>query len=148
TLQYGAPLATLRFNSSGSQVVAASTNGSVRVWDVQTGTPRSIQWLPPEPLLSMDLTLDGSYVVTVSAGHTARVWSSATARPVTDVLRQEGGIDLAAFSPDSMRVVTASQKTAIAWIWDATTSRQSVGPLRHDATPIFTVQFTPDGTRV
>jgi WD40 repeat protein len=66
--------------------------------------------------------------------------------PVTPPLRHADEVLSASFSPDGMRVVTASvDKTAR--IWDATTGQPIGDPLHHQAT-VYSAAFSPDGTLV
>src|SRR6185295_15934491 len=51
----------------------------------------------------------------------------------------------AEFSPDGMRVVTASQDET-ARVWDAKTGKLLTEPLRHEG--VFSARFSPDGRRV
>ena len=77
---------------------------------------------------------------------TARVWDAQTGKPLTEPLRHESGGYAAQFSPDGLRVVTASEdKTAR--VWDAQTGKPLTEPLRHEGS-VLSAQFSPDGLRV
>jgi WD40 repeat protein len=66
--------------------------------------------------------------------------------PVIPALEHQAEMFSAAFSPDGMRVVTASgDKTAR--VWDATTGKPLTGPLEHRG-QVVSAAFSPDGTRV
>jgi WD40 repeat protein len=57
----------------------------------------------------------------------------------------EGAVRSAVFSPDGVRVLTASGNTAR--LWDAASGRPLAEPLCHDETVVSAV-FSPDGSRV
>jgi WD40 repeat protein len=66
--------------------------------------------------------------------------------PLTIPLRHDDEVLSACFSPDSTRVVTASQdKTA--QVWDASTGQPIGDPMRHDG-PVNSASFSPDGRQV
>jgi WD40 repeat protein/predicted Ser/Thr protein kinase len=66
--------------------------------------------------------------------------------PLTEPLRHEGPVNSASFSPDGLRVVTASNdKTAR--VWDASTGKPLTGPMPHE-TNVFSARFSPDGGRI
>jgi WD40 repeat protein len=63
-----------------------------------------------------------------------------------EILRHEASVSGAQFSPDGMRIVTASDdKTAR--VWDAASGKPLGEPLRHEDR-VLTAQFSPDGTLI
>jgi len=66
--------------------------------------------------------------------------------PVSPLLRHQGDVMSAAFSPDGTRVVTAS-KDKTARVWDAATGKPVTGPLEHQDL-VVSAAFSPDGARV
>lgn len=131
------------FSPEGRRVVTASADGTARLWDAQTGEPRTAPLRHAGPVRSVAFSADGRRVVTASADSTARVWDAATGRPVGAPLRHEGGVNAAAFSPDGGRVVTASNDNA-ARIWDITIGRPGGFLLSH-GNAVLAVAFSPDG---
>ena len=66
--------------------------------------------------------------------------------PLTNLIRHEGRLHMARFSPDGSRIVTASQdKTAR--VWNAFTGTQLTPPLKHDD-EVFVALFSPNGQRI
>jgi WD40 repeat protein len=52
----------------------------------------------------------------LTASNTARVWEPASGKPIIELAGHEAAVNSAAFSPDGMRIVTASaDKTARVW---------------------------------
>ena len=143
------PLAADRsaqFSPDGRRVVTASSDGTARVWDAQTGQPLTHPLKHAAGANSAQFSPNGLRVVTASADHTARVWDAQTGQPVTDPLKHANEVKFAQFSPDGRRVVTASAD-ATARVWDAQTGQPVTEPLKHEG-PVGCAQFSPDGQRV
>lgn len=66
--------------------------------------------------------------------------------PIGSPMRHKGPIEVATFSPDSRRVLTASDD-GTAQVWDAASGRPLGPPLRHDE-DVLDASFSPDGGRV
>jgi hypothetical protein len=61
-------------------------------------------------------------------------------------MRHEGEVNVAAFGPDGMRIITASRDRT-ARVWDAATGEPLTEPMRHD-NRVNAAAFSPDGSRV
>jgi tetratricopeptide (TPR) repeat protein len=85
-------------------------------------------------------------LLTASVDGTARLWDGTTGQPANLILRHEGRIAYAEFSPDGQRVVTASDDHT-ARVWHAGSGRNLGPALRHVA-PVSSARFHPAGHRV
>jgi len=72
-------------------------------------------------------------------------WAVTRRLPLTPALEHQEAVDLAAFSPDGTRIVTASAD-GTARVWDAATGKPLTSPLKHQAI-VWSAAFSPDGTR-
>ncbi len=66
--------------------------------------------------------------------------------PIGSPMRHQGAIEVASFSPDSRRVLTASDD-GTAQVWDAASGKPLAAPLRHDG-DVLSASFSADGRRV
>jgi len=117
---------------------------------LQNGPHLERMWFPGGPLTHIELSPDGKRVLTATAswqGHTnlaaAQIWDLATGTALSPPMFHAARINIAAFSPDGTRVVTASEdKTA--QVWEAATGGALGPPLRHSM-GVTDAAFSPDG---
>ncbi len=81
----------------------------------------------------------------VTTGSNARVWDVASGRALTPAMQHSNGTCSAVFSPDGLRVLTASPD-GYARVWSADTG-QPLAPLMHHPRDVmaFHAIFSPDG---
>lgn len=106
-----------QFSSDGKRMVTASSDGTARVWDVATG----------QTLAEL-------------RGHGVTLTVEASSPEVLD------DVNIARFSPDGQRIVTASNDRT-ARIWDAATGAE-LAVLRGQTDSVAQAEFSADGTRV
>ena len=155
TFHLPARFTPLEFSPDGNRIVAASDGEHTRVWDVLTGQPATPPLIHPahppatHPLITVNHAIfspDGKLVATAADDWNARIWSANDGRLLAGPLRHPEGQWLGvAFSPDSRRLLTTSDSSAL--IWDATTGVRLLA-IQHDANLSQPASFSPDGTRV
>src|SRR5207244_3203088 len=148
--KYGRPLS---FSSDGRQMLGAGADGTVQLWDVETGR-RLTALTPggPPDAVSTSLSPDGRRILTTCWNtQTARVWDAATGHPVTPPLQHHGTVRMAAFSPNARWVVTTSgtgptSDTELR-VWSAETGELVTPPFRQRGIAGRAV-FSPDSRRL
>ena len=161
-LMLGFSVLSAQFSPDGLRLLIASSDGSTRVWDAGTGQALT------DPLrnggcAAAQFSPEGSRLVTCGAivrfspeglgigknnlnDRTARVWDARTGLPLTEPLRHEDSVISARFSPDGLRVLTASLDKS-ARIWDARSGLPLGEPMRHENS-VLDAEFSADGLRV
>ena len=146
TFRHNGPVNSVVFSTDGRRVVTASTDGTARVWDAETGQPFGSPLKHNGTVNSAAFSADGRLVITASDDNTARVWDAQTDQPLGSPLKHNGTVNSAAFSTDGRRVITASSD-GTARMWDAETGQPFGSPLKHNG-PIYFAAFSTDGRRV
>lgn len=147
---------SVAFSTDGARLVTAGSEGIAKVWDVTNGQELLNLAGDIGGLSDMALSPDGRILVTTSweAG-VAKVWNIALARETGAVTGQElftltGGSSIygVAFSQvDDGRYLVTAHDDGAAKIWDLTTG-QALLNLVEPGSGIYSVAFSPDGTRL
>lgn len=97
-------------------------------------------------IISAIFSGDGQRILTLNSDHTARLLESRTGKQIGDVMKHQDQVLSAAFSPDGKQLVTTTLKNA--FIWDATTGKQTVAaPITVDRALLKAI-FSPNGKQI
>jgi WD40 repeat protein/serine/threonine protein kinase len=143
------PVLQAAFSPDGLRVVTGRNDQTARVWDMATGNPVTPPLPHPGIVRHAAFNPFGRRLLTVAGSDanpegSVRLWDTATGQPLTPSLGGRG-IQHAAFSPDSRRIITAGPGGA--QLWDVATGQPSAPPLQHQDR-VEGVAFSPDGRRV
>lgn len=137
------------FSQDGKYLATTEKDQFVRVWDAATGQLRTPPLKHQYDVLAVALSQDGKYLATVDNQSVVRVWQSATGQPIGQPIKPEVGSDAGqvgvvtpAFSPDGVRLVTASGDTA--QMWDVATAAKVAAPMKH-GDQVNAIAFSRDG---
>ncbi len=164
-LRHEASVQTAHFSPDGLRVVTASADKASRVWDAQTGKPLTEVLRHEDNVWYAQFSSDGLRVLTASTSSSKTsaagaqfssdglrvqnakilVWVTMTGKALIEPLRHEDKVRTAQFSPDGLRVLTASNdKTAR--LWDAQTGKPLTEAMRH-IDWVRSARFSRDGLR-
>jgi WD40 repeat protein len=146
----------LAFTPEGKQLVSASDDKVIRVWDLQAGkTVRTIrgQVGPGDEgkIYAMALSPDGRWLATggwfnKSREEDIRLYDFTTGNLVALLKGHTNAVASMAFSPDGTRLISGSgDNSAIIWDIDG---RKLLHRLQGHTAEIYAVAFMPDGERV
>lgn len=139
------PLSAIAFRPDGRQLLSASSDGVLRLWNGSAGVPEHQLRGHEGGITKGAISPDGKQVATAGSDGTARLWDAEKGKQVGLLRGHEKGLSSILFSPDGARIATAS--------WDGTVRLwQADGSLLHtlvgNSQPIRVIGFSPDGTHL
>jgi WD40 repeat protein len=150
TLAPPLPVRSAAFSPDGKQILTATADGTVRIWDAASDT--QLLSIPGfGPLNDAALSPDGKSIVTASNDGIARIVDARTGKVIV-MLNPSGSfypaVSSVAFSPDGKHVVT-TDGYGDARIWDARTGRQLGSTLSAaSGSTLLDAAFSPDSKLV
>jgi WD40 repeat protein len=134
------PLTTLAFGPSGQQLLSASEDGSLKLWQVPTAGPRL--FAHPDPVTCAVLSPDGAKLVTGCADKQVRVWNLLTGAAEKTL----GGFTLAvtsvAYSADGTTIAAGSADKSVL-VWNAADGKE-IKKLADLPAAVPSVAISPD----
>ncbi|CCL98577.1 uncharacterized protein FIBRA_00578 [Fibroporia radiculosa] len=133
----------------GRKIVSGSSDGTVRVWDADTGlqvgsTLRDCTG----SITSVTISQDGRRIVSGSWDGTVRVWDADTGRQICSTFQGHGDeVTSVVISQDERRIVSGSRDGTVG-VWDADTGLQIGFSLQGHTNAVTTVAISPDGRRI
>jgi WD40 repeat protein len=113
---------SVAFSPDDHTLATASDDGTLRLWDVRSSSPRDVLMRHSGRIWSVIFSPDGRTLATASRDGTVKLWDVAN-RPDRAVLSGfEGGLSSIAFSTDGSRLFAAGGTGSI-WSWDIATAQ-------------------------
>lgn len=106
-------------------VLSASSDKTVRLWDVATGEELRVLEGYTETINSAAFSPDGMTIVSASADGTIRLWDAETGENVRVMEGHTDSVNSAAFSPDGKTIVSASNDNSVR-LWHLDESRETL----------------------
>jgi WD40 repeat protein/tRNA A-37 threonylcarbamoyl transferase component Bud32 len=148
-LGHGGPVTGLVFSQDDKHIISGSLDGTVKVWEpgVAHTTAATLDVL----CHTMAFSDDGKRIIT--GGYqdpSIRIWDAVTGE---EVMKLEGGRGYGRFSPDGKHIASVDGNDIC--VWDASDGRKlktlsghESGPLTGQQPDIWTLSYSPDGTRI
>jgi RNA polymerase sigma factor (sigma-70 family) len=135
----------LAFAPDGKALAAGCDTGVVMLWDVEAGTELHRCNGHERSATGVAFTPDGKTLVSIAEDQTIRFWQVETGRELRR-LKETGGCNALAVSPDGELLVAASYGDKPIRAWDLASGRELppfTVPRNHER--IFAATFSPDG---
>jgi WD40 repeat protein len=129
----------------GQRAVSASSDGTLKVWDLETGRVLRTLTGYSDSLCCVTVAADGQRAVFGSADKTLKVWDLATGRVLRTLEGHSDSVKGVALTPDGKRAVSASWDKTLK-VWDLDTGL-ALRTLAGHSGEVTGVAVTPDGKR-
>jgi WD40 repeat protein len=150
---------TAAFSPDSQRIVTTSSDRTARVWDAKSGQEIAQLKGHKKVIGTAIFSPDSQRIVTSAStmlesssdgftdqDYTARVWDAKSGQEIAQLKGHTSSVYTATFSPDSQRIVTASDdKTAR--VWNAKSGQEITQFKGHEGF-VYTAAFSPDGQRV
>ncbi|EJC98417.1 WD40 repeat-like protein [Fomitiporia mediterranea MF3/22] len=139
-------ITSVAFSPDGKLVVSGSFDGTVQVWDAESGCtvsgPFKGRSEQSENILSISFSPDGGRVVSGSINGTILVWDVGSGDIVSGPFEgNEDRVESVSFTADGTRVISGSLDGTIR-VWDVHS-----GQINQDSPRISSIAFSPDGVQ-
>ncbi|QRW25828.1 Vegetative incompatibility protein HET-E-1 [Rhizoctonia solani] len=131
----GDSVTSVDFSPDGTRIVSGSDDGSIRVWDVETGQ-----------LYSPDETC----IASCSYDRTIRIYDATTGETrlvIEPPEEHRSPIYSIRYSPDGAHIVAGLHDGQL-YVWQASTGALVLGPLQAHTHAGLSVDYSPDGTHI
>ncbi|MEW6029055.1 MAG: hypothetical protein AB1554_06170 [Chloroflexota bacterium] len=150
---FQAPVFSAYFSPDGTRLVTACGDGTVKVWEVQSGREllsMAVSESVPDPAgygaTFAIYSPDGTQIAAASGDGRILFFDSTTGQELTTIPAHKERIWWLAYSPDGLHIAAASaDKTAT--IWDVQTGDLLTTLAGHEG-EVQSIAVSPDGTRV
>ncbi|MGN6869153.1 MAG: nSTAND1 domain-containing NTPase [Solirubrobacteraceae bacterium] len=137
------------FLPSGSLIATAGSDGTARIWDVNSQSPVVSFSGHTGPINQLAVNAAGSRIITASADGTAKIWAT---QPIEQRLSLPGGTDLVtvAYSPADPQLVATSNHVGTVTLWNLRAPARPLAVLPEPANSngYDSAEFSGDGQRI
>ncbi len=120
-------------------------DGTVKIWDAQTGKPIQTLKGHQSRVTSMVFSPDGKTIASASGDNTVKIWDALTGKPIQTLIKHQSRVTSMVFSPDGKTIASASVDKMVK-IRDVKTGKP-IQTLRHQNF-VNSVVFSPDGRTI
>ncbi len=136
---------TIQFNTKATKILTASSDRSVKIWDVRSGLLLHSLEAHTGYVNTACFSPDENYILTASNDGTAILWETKTGTIIHVLKGHENLVLSAAFSQDGKKIITASWDFT-AKIWD-TQNGELLHTLKGHTAFLTLASFSPDGNK-
>jgi WD40 repeat protein/serine/threonine protein kinase len=141
-----AAVQSVSFSRDGNRIVSGSGDGTIRIWDVESGHSITTLDVQSGPVSATAFSPDGKQIVCATWGRVFTLWDAVSGGQMQRMSGHTQGVACLAFSPDGTRIVSGSWDKTIR-VWDVPSGRE-LRRLGGHSDMISSVSFSPDGTQI
>lgn len=134
----------------GRRIITGSFDGSIRLWDLESGTQIGDSWRDEENETGVNIIALSPNGITVASGSrdgTVRLWDVKTRSIIARWKGHTWSVLSVCWSADGERVVSGSDDGTVR-VWDFETGKTVVGPIKTGHKEILAVMYLPDTSKI
>ncbi|MCY4404446.1 MAG: WD40 repeat domain-containing protein [Candidatus Poribacteria bacterium] len=131
----------LSFTPNGKILASGGEDGTIRLWDVNTGT--QLFNLPSGKTRVLALSTNGKILATTNSPFRIHLWDIENSKQMPSLQGNNGTVETLAFSPDS-KILASGGRDGKIRLWDITINKQLTTVKGH-TTDIKELTFSADG---
>ncbi|PVF92503.1 WD40 repeat-like protein [Serendipita vermifera] len=137
------------YSPNGRNVASCSRDGTIRIWDVETGAPLGEPMTgDASTIWSIAYSPDGRTIVSGSQDQIVRIWDVETGTQIGEPLEgHDGAVNCVAYSPDGRYILSGSDDAHVL-LWDAKAGTPIGEPFEGHTGTVRSVVFSPDTLHV
>lgn len=138
---------SLTWTSDRKTIACANYDGTVRLWDGQTGKKTNVFRGDSEWVDDVQFSPDGKMVASGTIDGTVKLWERATGKEIRSLNGHLSQVHLIGFSPDGQKLVAANYDGTIV-MWEVATGRELntlPGPSNLKYSEVKNIFFSPNG---
>ncbi|MEM7102251.1 MAG: WD40 repeat domain-containing protein [Bacteroidota bacterium] len=113
----------VNFSPASDKIISASLDGTARIWNLTTKTPRWTISSTPSLFIDASVSPDGKLIATAEGAGIVKVWDLSSHEELFSLKGpKEKSVQTITFSPDGNYIGASYDKTAI--IWDITSKKE------------------------
>ncbi|MCY2954350.1 MAG: protein kinase [Planctomycetota bacterium] len=137
------PVQAVAFSPDGRMALSGSTDKTLRLWDVATGSQVRSFAGHTEGVYAVAFSPDGRSAISGSPDKSLKLWDVATGREIRSFTGHTDGVAAVAFSPDGRTAISGSKDKTLK-LWDVAAGKD-IGNFTGHAQWVIAVAFAPDG---
>ena len=134
----------LSFSSDGKTLATGHRDSTVRLWDIETKTAKTIFKGHTDFVESVRFSPDGKTLISGSSDKTVRLWDVTTGEHQATLTGHADRVVSVAYSSYSRTIVSKDDGNTVR-LWDATTGKHK-SVLKGYTPSIRSIEYSPDGT--
>jgi WD40 repeat protein len=134
------------FSPNSQWIVSGFSDGTVRLWDVVTGSQHRVMRGHTDCVSCVAFSPDGTIIGSGSHDGTLRIWDVGTSDERVMMTGHTASVNSLAFAPIGQTIVSASKDGTLR-VWDALTGTE-LRVIDGDNEEFYDVAFSPDGATI